>query len=349
MASFDLSEALLAPFRSGDLPAPKAEARILVWNASEGLWPSDMPGNPVFQTFSRARTDALRKTDRTVIRDLSEAPAPHEPFDLAVLSAPRQTDEARAALAACIEALVDGGTVLCVAPKTAGGQRLKSWAEDLGLSDIRTDARAHCRTLWARKGPALDMERSIHWQQAGAPRLNPTGLLSCPGLFGWDRVDRGSDLLRQTLPDTLTGSGADFGCGYGTLSVHLLKTALGITALHAFDDDARAILCCAQNMAGLDRLAIRETHWTNLSAPWSEGPRFDWIVMNPPFHDGPLTDIALGQRLVAAACAALRPGGTLWMVANAHLPYGSLLTVLFAESRMITESNGFRIYRAQKG
>lgn len=101
-------------------------------------------------------------------------------------------------------------------------------------------------------------------------------------------------------------------------------------------------------MAAVDHPAPRQTHWTDLSAPWAQGPRFDWIVMNPPFHNGPLTDIALGQRLVAGTCAALRPGGTLWMVANAHLPYGALLTALFSTLETKADTGGFRVYKAKK-
>ena len=51
--------------------------------------------------------------------------------------------------------------------------------------------------------------------------------------------------------------------------------------------------------------------------------------MNPPFHDGGTEDQALGQAFIRRAAEALRPGGTLWLVANRHLPYEATLSAAF--------------------
>ena len=46
-------------------------------------------------------------------------------------------------------------------------------------------------------------------------------------------------------------------------------------------------------------------------------------------HNGREADPALGQAFVRAAQRGLAPDGVLWMVANRHLPYQSVLTELF--------------------
>ena len=69
----------------------------------------------------------------------------------------------------------------------------------------------------------------------------------------------------------------------------------------------------------------------------------DFIVMNPPFHEGKKTDSDIGKQFIETASRSLRQGGQLWMVANAGLPYESVLGALFASHEKITEKNGFKV------
>lgn len=344
MHETDLSEALFHPLRAGDLSASVPEARALFLRGTLGLWPDFLSFSPVFQSFSRRETDRIVRAGHAVVDQI----APGSVFDLVIVCAPRQTDEARRTIAEAIDALAPGGTILCGAAKTGGGMRLAGVLKDAGFADIGTDSRAHCRVVWARKDRALDTPRIEGWKQAGAVRRTPAGFFSCPGLFGWDRVDPGSALLAECLSAPLKGAGADFGCGYGFLSAHVLRTQPGISALAAIDDDSRAVACCTQNIRDLAGGAGRDVVWKDLSAPWDGGPVFDWIVMNPPFHEGAGADIALGQRFVTNAATALKPGGTLWMVANTHLPYAETLKASFQQVERCLQRSGFQIFRARK-
>ena len=77
--------------------------------------------------------------------------------------------------------------------------------------------------------------------------------------------------------------------------------------------------------------------------------RFDAIVCNPPFHAlgrGDRPDI--GRAFIAAAAAALKPGGRLWLVANRHLPYEHALGEGFAQVRTLAQNGGFKIVEATK-
>ena len=72
----------------------------------------------------------------------------------------------------------------------------------------------------------------------------------------------------------------------------------------------------------------------------------DHVVMNPPFHTGRDADPALGASFLAAAARNLAPSGTLWMVANRHLPYDRSLAALFREVAEIGGTPAYRLTRA---
>ena len=70
--------------------------------------------------------------------------------------------------------------------------------------------------------------------------------------------------------------------------------------------------------------------------------------MNPPFHDGGAEDQSLGQSFIRKAAETLRPGGTLWLVANRHLPYEGVLKPLFRRVTSAIEGGGYKVYEAMK-
>lgn len=64
--------------------------------------------------------------------------------------------------------------------------------------------------------------------------------------------------------------------------------------------------------------------------------------MNPPFHEGRVTDVSLGQSFIAAAASRLKPGGRLLMVANRQLPYELTLKGLFKTVTLLEEAEASR-------
>ena len=87
--------------------------------------------------------------------------------------------------------------------------------------------------------------------------------------------------------------------------------------------------------------------WADTLAP-SALTGLDFVVMNPPFHEGAIENQALGQSFIKRAHAVLRTGGSCWLTANRHLPYEAILTPLFRRVTLIAESGGYKIYQAQK-
>ncbi len=117
----------------------------------------------------------------------------------------------------------------------------------------------------------------------------------------------------------------------------------GVTRLDLVDVDRRAVEAARRNLG--DPRAV--FHWADArQAPELEG--LDFVVTNPPFHDGGAEDRSLGQAFIRRAHAALRKGGTLWLTANRHLPYEGVLTPLFAKVVLKAEAGGFKVYEARR-
>ncbi len=95
--------------------------------------------------------------------------------------------------------------------------------------------------------------------------------------------------------------------------------------LDLVEADHDALDCARRN---LDDPRAR-FHWADATT-WTPETRPDAVVTNPPFHVGRAADPSLGRAFIAAAARILAPSGSLWLVANRHLPYEATLTDHFA-------------------
>jgi 16S rRNA (guanine1207-N2)-methyltransferase len=205
--------------------------------------------------------------------------------------------------------------------------------------------------FWTQPDATFDAALVAQWAKADAPRVVssadvPGGQFHTrPGVFAWDRVDPASAMLAAALPDDLFGRVADFGAGWGYLSLQVVARCPKVTSLDLYEADARALALADANLD--DAHVAVHCHWQDVARGVDE--RFDAIVCNPPFHAlgrGDRPDI--GRAFIAAAAAALKPGGRLWLVANRHLPYEQALGEGFAQVRTVAQDGGFKIVAAGK-
>ena len=75
---------------------------------------------------------------------------------------------------------------------------------------------------------------------------------------------------------------------------------------------------------------------------------YDAVVMNPPFHTGREGDPELGRAFITAARRCLRPNGTVYMVANRHLPYETTLEQCFAKVLELPGNGRFKLFQASR-
>ena len=197
------------------------------------------------------------------------------------------------------------------------------------------------------------------WTIESAPKIvESTGYTSQAGIFGWNKIDAGSRLLMAEIQNriadntfSLTGHIADFGCGYGYLSVQILglQNISALQSLTLIDHDLRAIEAASKNIAALQTSNIAAPPlWGDLSKAFKCPHMLDAVIMNPPFHDGKKGVPALGHSFIQNAHDALKKRGKLVMVANRHLPYEAVLSALFSDVQAWNDKGGFKIIYAQK-
>jgi 16S rRNA (guanine1207-N2)-methyltransferase len=257
-----------------------------------------------------------------------------------VVVAPPGTIERRYAMALALRALAPGGRLTVLAPKDKGGSRLRKELTGFGCS-VAEVARRHHRICTCERPPdPANLDEAL---AEGAPRfVDAIRLWTQPGAFSWNRIDPGSALLERHLP-VLSGRGADLGCGIGYLARAVLASPK-VTHLTLADVDRRAVEMARRNIDDPRARVI----WADVRAldPGQLG-RLDFVVMNPPFHDGGAEDQSLGQSFIRKAAEALRPGGLCWLVANRHLPYEAVLRSQFRRVALNAEADGYKIYEAQ--
>ncbi len=273
-----------------------------------------------------------------VVGSTDVASFPDESFQAVTVRAPAGAVERRFVLAQALRVLASDGRLTAFAPKDRGGLRLKKELEALGCV-VGESARRHNRIcVVVRPAEIKGLDEAV---KAGAPRpIAENGLWTQPGVFSWDRLDAGTNALLQVLPP-FSSVGADFGAGIGLLALNVLASPK-VTKLSLVELDRRAVDVAKRNVtdprAEIVWGDVRQTDLKDL----------DFIVSNPPFHEGGGEDKSLGQAFIASAAGALRKGGSLWIVANRHLPYEAILAESFAKVRLVGEGGGYKVFEAKK-
>jgi 16S rRNA (guanine1207-N2)-methyltransferase len=252
----------------------------------------------------------------------------------AMVCLPRAKAEARALLAEAARATTPGGVVIVDGQKTDG---IDAVHKDLRARLVVSDAvsKAHGKLFTFAAGLELS-----DW--TARPSTIDGGFQTLPGVFSADAPDRGSMLLAAALPAKLPGHIVDLGAGWGYLSRAILTRA-GVKRLDLVEAEAAALDCARVNITD-ERATF---HWAD-ATQFRPARAADAVVCNPPFHVSREAEPALGMGFVQAAARMLQPGGTLWLVANRHLPYDRALKTAFREVEDIGGDAAFRLVRASK-
>jgi 16S rRNA (guanine1207-N2)-methyltransferase len=321
---------LLLPFDDGALDWPLTPALFL------RARPLDAPRDKLIceQSFKPTH-DALMRTGFAM----------HDgeggPFPMVLVLPPRQREEYRALLARAVMQTQAGGVVLACVSNLEGAKTIENDLKSL-CGEVSSLSKHKCRAFWSRIAPErLDKALIAAWTQLDAPRRVASGYMSRPGVFAWDRLDAGSQLLAAHLP-AFSGIGADLGAGIGYLSDVALKASPAITRLDLIEAEARAL-----DLARLNLDDPRATfHW--LDATQALPDRYDFLISNPPFHIDRADRHDLGQAFIRSAAAALKPGGQFWMVANRHLPYEETMKAAFKRIDAVASNDRFKVLKAIK-
>jgi 16S rRNA (guanine1207-N2)-methyltransferase len=329
---------LFHPFESGALAIPDGGRWLFLGAEASFRLPEGFGAelHPVqgFRPHFRALEKAGYKVNPTIEgRD----------FDGALVIAGRHRGQNEASIAEAVERVVAGGMIVVAGGSADGIAPLRKRVERLGELEGSLP-KHHGVVFWFRRpGDATSI--------AAALRTDPTvvdGRFStAPGMFSHDRIDAGSRLLAQCLPEAGKGAAADFCAGWGYLAAELAERTPGLTAIDLYEADHDSLEAAKANLAGLQGAPEFGFFWFDLVGEKVQR-KYDLVVMNPPFHQSRASDPGIGQAMIGAASAALKPGGQLLMVANRGLPYGQPLKEAFKEVRELRNEGGYRVIAARR-
>ena len=286
----------------------------------------------------RERTEVVSRSFR-VHRAFSESgyrvvSAPEGPYALAILSLPRAKAAALAALAEIVP--VTRGPTLIDGQKTDGVESLQ---RELGQRALVGEVlvKAHGRMFAATE---IDC---AGWNAVPGQVARPNGGVyrTSHGAFSSDGVDPGSRALADALPHRMDGHAVDLGSGWGLLADAVL--ARGAATVDLVEDDLAAL---EASRANLDDARAR-FHWSD-ALTFRPEPLANHVVTNPPFHAGRNADASIGQGFIRAGARMLARKGTLWLVANTHLPYEWTLVEVFRDVRTLGQHAEYKLFKAAR-
>ena len=329
---------LFLPFEKGDVPHPADGESWLFLNAglppvTEFRWQDCLECVQGFRPiFLQLKQSGYRAAPERASSQYTGA--------LVLLGKHRERN--RSNILAAIEQTRPGAAILVAGAKTSGVQSMRKEMSPLVSLD-QSLSKYHAQVFWFSR-PEKPVPVSL--QAAVKFFVGEHAFETAPGMFSHKAVDAGSALLAAHLKD-VKGKAADFGAGWGYLSAELLLKCKDVSSIDLYEADYAALEAAQTNLHRLQMSTPLGFHWLDLSRE-PVPPVYDFVVMNPPFHTGRSADTRLGERLIAAASKALKPGGHMLMVANKQLAYENTLQASFRMFERIGEDRQYKVIRAAK-
>jgi 16S rRNA (guanine1207-N2)-methyltransferase len=169
-----------------------------------------------------------------------------------------------------------------------------------------------------------------------------------PGIFGWDKIDRGSAFLIDYLPAFLKDYKSapqtllDLGCGYGYIA--LSASEFGFNRVMATDNNAAALLAAQENLKPLCHLK-----WDTLATDAGDKitESFDTILCNPPFHSGFAVDDQLAIKFLSQTKRLLNRSGRALFVVNTFIPLEHKAKPFFTQIDVMANNGSFKLISLQ--
>lgn len=329
--------------------------QLLLENPSETLWLADENSKPLLQSGFSYSGDLL--TNRWDIARLAEGKVRHSFFNdfrldetgrhyrRIIYPVSKEKAIVHHVINECHRTLGLGGELALLGGKQSG---IKTYAAKVAKCfDSAKHLEKHGSEYLSLNILHSPIAADNRLDEENYPELRPLeklgGLYSKPGLFGWNKVDTGSALLASTFNTHRPADGAsvvDLGCGYGFLSVELAR--LGNFHFTATDNNAAALLACRENFR---RREIRGTVVPSDAGTALGDQIADWLICNPPFHQGFQVEGDLTDRFLKNAARLLRPDGSALFVVNEFIPLGKKSAPYFGSSQQLVRDKGFCVYR----
>ena len=165
------------------------------------------------------------------------------------------------------------------------------------------------------------------------------------GIFGWRKVDKGSELLLNNVEMSEKGLLLDLGCGYGFIGISLAKA---YPKLHFIltDINELAVKLAKENCKTNGVSKNTEVKQGHLYEPVKD-KKFDSIIANPPLMAGK----KILTELVVESKNHLQEKGSLQIVVPKKKGLKSLqklLTEVYGTYEVLAKGSGFWVLKSEK-
>jgi 16S rRNA (guanine1207-N2)-methyltransferase len=337
--SRDALKTLFHPFESGTVEVPGEGQKVLFLGAEAGFrLPEGFLAEltcvqgfrPLYRGLEAARQTAVPVSDGM-------------DYSAALILCGKHKGENEARVADALTRTLPGSLIVIAGAKEDGIQALRKRLTTLGL-ECEHMPKYHGQAVWFwRPEDPSAIARKLN----AGPVTVDGRFQTAAGMFSHGEADGGSELLASRLPTGFDGNAADFGAGWGYLSVMLADKSPGLHSLDLYEADHAALEHAKRNLdANHPGLRFR-TFWLDIAGEEVKA-KYDLVIMNPPFHEGHATEPGLGQAFIKRAAEALKIGGDLLLVANRGLPYEPVLASLFKHSGETCRNARFKVLWAKK-
>lgn len=287
----------------------------------------------------------LAKNGRAAIEPIGSLEDRPARFDTVVIKLPRSGGQLEDQLHRLRPIVADDGSILGAAmARHIHSSTLELFETIIGPT-TRSKATRKARLVHATLAPEL-VPGPNPWPKRW--RHDAVTTVNHGGVFSADRLDNGTRLLLGHLPDVAEGSTiVDLGCGNGIIGMTLAAARPEVEIV--FVDESHRALASAQegwacNFGHRPARFLAADRLVNVV----EAITADLVVTNPPFHEDRVVGDAIAWDFFVDSHAVLRPGGTLIVVGNRHLPHHAKLGKIFGGSSVLASDAKYVVHRAQK-
>lgn len=326
------------PFENHALPYPDPNQCWLSFGLTEvpaPEWAQNLkvitPWRPDFLKFVDTQFHCSPQIDKTLI------------YDGALLHLSKYRGFNQNCFLDLLECVKPSGWIVISGNKTAGAASMMKWVKKI-VPITHKLSKSHGLVFWLQVPPQIEKQNIA---QLRSPPLSFDKFQTTSGMFSHGRIDIGSAALASYLPKVISGKTADFGAGWGYLSHVALESDVKLTTLDLYEADYNALKAAKQHLNLATAPFPIHFYWHDLVHEPVKN-LYDTIISNPPFHTQQTTDVFLGKHFIINAEKCLRPGGSLLLVANRHLPYETLLKDIFRTVLIHEQAHGFKIIEARR-
>jgi len=250
---------------------------------------------------------------------------------------PKSKQEAEFQLSNLLSLLAIGSDIFIIGENRSGIHSVEKMLTSM-IKMRKIDSAYRCRLYYGRLDRQVKFDYNSWWHSY---QVGDTIIKTLPGVFSRNHLDAGSQLLLSTFKPNLEGSVLDIASGSGVLATVLAKNSPKIKLILS-DVSAAAIEASRATLSinNIKAKVIASNLYSDINS------YFDLIISNPPFHERSQTRLRTTERLIREAKAYLNISGKLRIVANAFLPYSSMLDDTFGNHEILTQNSRFKVYQA---